>query len=162
MDGLDERKAVDLVTELIAVDGVSGEEEEIADLVVEKARRAGVPAAWIARDGAHRRSPAGGKCGNVIITLPGTRRAPRLMFSAHLDTVEIARGSVPVREGDRIRPRGDTALGGVHLGSIWSTRHQRPRQRKLPAGSQSEQIPEPKQVPVHRRDPLILRTGWTV
>jgi len=111
MDGLDERKAVDLVTELIAVDGVSGEEEEIADLVVEKARRAGVPAAWIARDGAHRRSPAGGKCGNVIITLPGTRRAPRLMFSAHLDTVEIARGSVPVREGDRIRPRGDTALG---------------------------------------------------
>src|SRR5207248_10126375 len=41
-------------------------------------------------------------------TLPG----PRRMFMTHLDTVPLCAGARPLRDGDRIRPAGATALGG--------------------------------------------------
>jgi hypothetical protein len=83
-----------------------------------------LPHAWVAGDddvgrqrlvpravaGAGRALPT--QTGNLIVTLPGTRPGPRLLFSTHLDTVPLAAGAVPVRAGKRITPRGRTALGG--------------------------------------------------
>ncbi len=108
---IDKKQALDLLTALLRLDGVSGREGRVARFIERRAAAAGVKRAWIRRDTAHRKSPFEGETGNLIITLPGTVKAPRIMFSAHMDTVEIARGSVPVRRGGRIVPRGKTALG---------------------------------------------------
>ncbi|MEC9353270.1 MAG: M20/M25/M40 family metallo-hydrolase [Planctomycetota bacterium] len=68
--------------------------------------------AWIRHDKAHEKIGEGYEVGNLIARLPGTVKAPRLLFSAHMDTVPLCRGAVPLRRGKRIVPRGKTALGG--------------------------------------------------
>jgi tripeptide aminopeptidase len=40
------------------------------------------------------------------------------MFSAHLDTVPLCRGAVPVKKGNRIVPKGKTGLGGDNRASV--------------------------------------------
>jgi len=115
---IDTEAALALVKKLIAIDGVSGEEAEVAAYIEEIARCAGVKKTWITRDSAHKRSPAGGDCGNLIITLPGTLKKSRIMCSAHIDTVEIARGSVPAVRGNYIIPKGDTALGADNRAGV--------------------------------------------
>lgn len=96
-------RALQLVTELMAIPGKSGDEEAVARYVVDKLLAAGVPESAIVQDDAHRRTPLRGNCGNLIVQLPGSRRAPRRMLSAHLDTVPICIGSRPRRDGDFIR-----------------------------------------------------------
>ena len=70
-------RALDLVMELMQIPGPSCHEGEVAAPVREKLLKAGVPAAAILSDDAHRRSPAGGEVGNLIVRLPGTIRGPR-------------------------------------------------------------------------------------
>jgi len=109
----DEQAAVDLVTEMIAIPGKSREEGRIAEYIREKLLAAGVPREAIVDDGANRRSPVGGETGNVIVKLAGTKRGPRRLLMAHIDTVPLCVGSQPVREGDYIQSRDPhTALGG--------------------------------------------------
>ncbi|MBT8042486.1 MAG: M20/M25/M40 family metallo-hydrolase, partial [Pontiella sp.] len=43
---------------------------------------------------------------------PGTVKAPRIMFSAHMDTVPLCKGAVPFVKGNRIVAKGKTGLGG--------------------------------------------------
>ncbi len=109
------RDALRHLVDLLRVEGTSGREAAVADLVRRKLLAAGCPEEWIRCDRAHRRaSRATGadlECGNLIVKLPGTRRGPRRLFSAHLDTVPLCRGARTVRRGDRIVARGDTALG---------------------------------------------------
>lgn len=79
---------------------------------MEKLRQAGVPEAAIRIDQAHRRSPLGGEVGNLILKLPGTKRGPRRLLMAHLDTVPLCVGAVPVVRGNTIVPADkNTALG---------------------------------------------------
>lgn len=40
------------------------------------------------------------------------------MFSAHLDTVPICQGVVPIKKGNRILPKGKTGLGGDNRASV--------------------------------------------
>ena len=108
-----ENAAIKLLTELLSVPGKSGDERAIADLIIKKAKSAGVKESQIKEDKAFRKSPYGGNCGNLIIKLPGTYRAPRRMLMAHIDTVPLCVGARPVRDGDVIRPKDShTALGG--------------------------------------------------
>lgn len=110
---LDASAAVETVLEMIAIPGPSGEETAIADYIVERLRRAGVPPDAIHSDQAHRKSPHGGERGNLIVRLPGTLRGPRRLLMGHLDTVPLCVGSHPVRRGDVIRSADPTtALGG--------------------------------------------------
>lgn len=110
---LDESEAIDTVLEMIAIPGPSGEESAIADYVVRRLRRAGVPPSAIQSDQAHRKSPLGGERGNLIVQLPGTLRAPRRLLMGHLDTVPLCVGSRPVRRGHVIvSANRATALGG--------------------------------------------------
>jgi len=100
----DPRRALDLVMELMAIPGKTGQEQEVADRVIRYLRQAGVPAGAIATDSAHRRSPIpNGQLGNLAVKLPGTRRGPRRLMSAHLDTVPICVGSKPTRKGNIVR-----------------------------------------------------------
>ncbi|WP_262299529.1 M20/M25/M40 family metallo-hydrolase [Microvirga sesbaniae] len=96
----------------LSVEGVTGQEGQIAAAVSEALKTAGVPASAIRFDDAHKRIPIPTETGNLIVDLPGTRPGPRLLFATHLDTVPLCAGAKPRREGDRIVGDGTTALGG--------------------------------------------------
>jgi tripeptide aminopeptidase len=108
----DRDAAIDRLMRLLAVEGITGQEKAIAAEVAAVLREVGVPPAAIRYDSAHERIPLPTQTGNLIVQLEGTRPGPRLLFSTHLDTVPLCAGAVPVRSGNRIRPRGATALGG--------------------------------------------------
>jgi tripeptide aminopeptidase len=108
----DLRRAVDLVMQLMAIPGKSGQEGQVADFVEKRLRKAGAKASMIQRDSAHLHTPFRGETGNLIMKLPGTYRGPRRMFSAHLDTVPICVGCEPVRRKRIVRSANpDTGLG---------------------------------------------------
>lgn len=109
---IDKEHALQTVMELLAVPGVSCEEQDIAHKIVEVLRRHGLPQKAICFDDAHKRSPFGGNVGNLIITLPGTVDGPRRLFSAHMDTVPICRGAQPVQRNRAIvSTRKDCGVG---------------------------------------------------
>lgn len=113
-DLIEEERAVGHLLDLLSVEGLSGRERRVADLVRRKLREAGCKATWIRHDDAHRRIGRDFEVGNLIVRVPGRGRGarlPRRLFSSHLDTVPLCRGAVPVVRGRRIVPRGKTALG---------------------------------------------------
>src|SRR6476660_8532200 len=104
--------AVDRLMRFLAVEGVTGHEAAIGRTVSAELQAVGVPADAIRHDTANTRILLPTETGNLIVTLPGTRPGPRLLFMTHLDTVPLCAGAVPVRKGNRIVPAGKTALGG--------------------------------------------------
>ena len=85
----DDPRAVDLVMQMMAIAGTSGQESEIAEFIMARLVDAGVSRANIKFDSAHRRSPVAGQIGNMVLKLAGTTRGPRRMLSAHIDTVPV-------------------------------------------------------------------------
>ncbi len=105
--------AIQLVTDLIAIPGKSTQEGRVIKFLCDALRRAGVPDSAIMLDDANKRSSSGGEVGNLIVKLPGTRRGPRRLLMAHVDTVPLAVGAKPIREGEIIKSADPTtALGG--------------------------------------------------
>ncbi len=96
----------------LSIEGVTGQEEAIANAIRDDLVALGVPPASIRFDGVAARIPLPTQTGNLIVDLPGTKPGPRLLFSTHLDTVPLCAGAKPRREGDRIVGDGTTALGG--------------------------------------------------
>lgn len=109
---LDVKSAEDHLMKFLSVEGVTGHEKAIAEAVIKELKTVGVPESAIRFDEAHKRIPLPTETGNLIVTLPGTRPGPRLLFATHLDTVPLCAGAKPKREGDRIVSDGTTALGG--------------------------------------------------
>src|SRR3954447_2083745 len=89
LGSIDQREALALVMELMAIPGPSGQESAVADYVVTKLRAAGANASAILTDDAHKKTPVKGQIGNLIFQLPGTLRAPRRLLMSHMDTVPI-------------------------------------------------------------------------
>lgn len=105
-------RALDLVMELMAIPGRSGEEGLVADFIRDRLLQAGVAPENVQTDSAWKRAPIRGQTGNLVLKLPGTHRGPRRMFSAHMDTVPICIGSQPVRVDDLVRSANpETGLG---------------------------------------------------
>lgn len=110
---LDEKAAIERVMALMAIRGKSCHEGAVQKHIREELLRAGVPASAIHVDQVHKKSPAGGEVGNLIVSLPGTVRGPRRLLMAHLDTVPLCVGARPVLKGKTISAADpDTALGG--------------------------------------------------
>lgn len=110
---LNEDRAIRRVLELISISGGSCQEHHVSAWIQKVLKDAGVPASAISIDTAHKKSPAGGTTGNLIVKLKGTKKGPRRLLMAHMDTVPLCAGCQPVREGDWIRPKSkETALGG--------------------------------------------------
>lgn len=110
---INEDKAIRRVMDLIAISGGSCQEQDVSAWIQKVLIDAGVAAADITIDTAHKKSPAGGTTGNLIVKLKGTVKGPRRLLMAHMDTVPLCVGCKPVREGDWIRPKSkETALGG--------------------------------------------------
>lgn len=109
---LDVAAAEEHLMRFLSVEGVTGNEANIAAAVSDALKAVGVPASAIRFDDVNTRIPLPTETGNLIVDLPGTRSGPRLLFSTHLDTVPLCAGAKPRREGDRIVSDGTTALGG--------------------------------------------------
>jgi tripeptide aminopeptidase len=109
----DLRRAVELVMELMAVPGKSGDELAVSQLVEATLLEAGAKPSMIRRDTVHRRTLLAGNTGNLMLKLPGTVTGPRRMLSAHLDTVPICVGCRPVRRRRMVH----SAVGGTGLGA---------------------------------------------
>lgn len=113
MTSIRESAAVQRVMDLISIPGGSCRESKVAGWLTKQLQSCGIPSSAISHDSAHKKSPAGGDTGNLIVRLKGTTRAPRRLLMAHMDTVPLAVGCKPVRRGDTIRPASrNTALGG--------------------------------------------------
>ena len=97
-----DKRATNLLLNLMATPGRSGEEKPVAEFIIKQLKLAGAPAKAISHDSAHKLSSLGGKVGNLIFKLPGTVRGPRRMLSAHMDTVPICAGARPVLRGKKI------------------------------------------------------------
>jgi tripeptide aminopeptidase len=95
-------RALDLVLQLMRVAGASCREAQVIDFVRQKLLAAGAPPDAVFTDDAHLRSPAGGESGNLILKLRGTRRGPRRLLMAHIDTVPLCVGSQPHQQGSYI------------------------------------------------------------
>lgn len=114
---VNEKRALDLVLKMMAIRGKSCEEAGVVEFIRRELAAAGLPDSAIVNDTAHKRSPAGGEIGNLIVTLPGTVRGPRRLLMAHLDTVPLCVGSKPVLKGKTIKSADPkTALGGDDRG----------------------------------------------
>ena len=98
--------------DLLAIEGSSGEEEKVSAAIVAKLKAAGCKASWISSDDAHKRLGKKYKTGNLIVKFPGTLKVPRILFSAHMDTVPLCKGAEPIVRGNRVVSKGNTGLGG--------------------------------------------------
>lgn len=109
---INQDRAMTHLMDLLAVDGPTGQESNIVAALSKKLTAAGCNKEWIQTDDAHERLGEGYEIGNLIVQLPGTVDAPRIMFSAHMDTVPLCKGAVPVIKGNRVESAGNTGLGG--------------------------------------------------
>lgn len=111
------KQAVSNLMDLLAAEGPSGGEGPVAEVVKKQLRAAGAKESWFSFKGKNR-LPSNFTIGNLIVKIPGTVKAPRIMFSAHLDTVPICQGAVPVLKDDLVTPKGKTGLGGDNRASV--------------------------------------------
>jgi tripeptide aminopeptidase len=102
-NGPDLDEALDLVMQLMAIPGVSGDELAVAKFITDRLLEAGAPADAIRTDRAHERTPLAGNVGNLIFKLPGTTRAPRRLLLAHMDTVPVCLGAKPMLKDGFVR-----------------------------------------------------------
>ena len=110
--GLKGCRAVDLVMQLMAIPGKSGQEGQVAEFIKRQLRAGGAPSSAIRIDAANRRTRIGGDTGNLVLRLPGTVRQPRRLMMAHMDTVPLCVGSKPVlRKGLIVSADPKTGLG---------------------------------------------------
>jgi tripeptide aminopeptidase len=106
-------RAEQLILNLLPIPGKSGEEGKVAAFIKEQLLAAGANESAIVTDNANKTTPILGDTGNLIFKLPGTKKAPRRMLSAHMDTVPICVGCQPKKVGEFIRSANPlTGLGG--------------------------------------------------
>lgn len=120
----------DLFMELVAIPSPSGRERVLAQQIADWCGDAGVVARFDAT-GARNGSDAG----NLIATVPGAPELPRLLFVAHMDTVES--GAEPVRprqdEDGVIRSAGKTILGADNKSAVAAVMRTCRAAHRLPA-----------------------------
>jgi acetylornithine deacetylase/succinyl-diaminopimelate desuccinylase-like protein len=86
---VDMKTAEDHLMRFLAVEGLSGQEKAIGEVIINELKKVGVPASAIRFDKVHERIPVPTQTGNLFVDLPGTRKGPRLLFITHLDTVPL-------------------------------------------------------------------------
>ena len=102
MPAINESRAIALVTELMAIEGPSCEETAVAARITTFLKSHGLSESAFLFDTAHKRTPRPGAVGNLIVKMPSSRRAARVLLSAHMDTVPICVGCQPKRSGAKI------------------------------------------------------------
>jgi tripeptide aminopeptidase len=113
---VNEEQALSRLIRFLSVEGVTGQEKGVADAVMRDLIESGVPRTDIKFDTVDEKieeeADLPSETGNLIVNLPGTYSAPRLLFMTHLDTVPLCSGAEPERRGNKIISASETALGG--------------------------------------------------
>ncbi len=104
--------------DFLSIEGITGYEKNIANLVKRKLIDYGVPSKYIFFDKANKKIPYFTQTGNLIVKLPGKKTGKRKLFVCHLDTVSLCSGALPKIYKDRIIPKGHTALGADNRGGV--------------------------------------------
>ncbi len=103
---IDQDRLARSFVELVKIDSVSREEGALCEYLTQRLGQLG--ADTLVDDAG---SAVGGDCGNLIGRYAGNRKAPPLLLSAHMDTVEPGRGVEPVLKNGIYRSKGNTILG---------------------------------------------------
>jgi tripeptide aminopeptidase len=105
----------ELFCALVAIPSPSGRERAAGEAIRTWLAEAGVEAAFDAAGAIN-----GSDAGNLIATVPGAASAPRLLFVAHMDTVESGSEAIAPVLGDDgvIRSAGDTILGADNKSAV--------------------------------------------
>jgi tripeptide aminopeptidase len=110
---MDHDAATARLMKFLAVEGITGQEAAISKTIIANLKESGVPAKNIRYDDAHSRIPVPTQTGNLIATLPGTKKnAKPILFMTHMDTVPLCAGAKPKLDGRRIVNTANAALGG--------------------------------------------------
>ena len=124
---IDPTAAVDRLMRFLAVEGITGQEKNIAGEIQAALKEAGVPPRNIRFDDANTPHPAADADRQPDRHLPGTTAGPRLLFMTHMDTVPLCAGAVPVRKGNRIVPQGGDRARRRQPHRLCRARHARGR-----------------------------------
>ncbi len=103
---MENQSLIEIFLELVRIDSESFHEEKMARYILEKAQGYGFD---VEKDRAG--EVVGSDSGNLLIRIPGSKDAPPLLISAHMDTVSPGKDVKAVVRGDRIASLGDTILG---------------------------------------------------
>jgi tripeptide aminopeptidase len=115
MHTVDKDAATGRLMRFLGVEGITGQEAAISREIVVALKEAGVAQRAIRFDKANKQIPLPTQTGNLIVELPGRgslRKADRVLFMTHMDTVPLCAGAKPVRKGRRIVNGAHAALGG--------------------------------------------------
>lgn len=115
MHTVDREAATGRLMRFLAVEGVTGQEAAIGKEIVAALKEAGVAQRAIRFDKANKQIPLPTQTGNLIVDIPGRgalRKADRILFMTHMDTVPLCAGAKPVRKGRKIVNGAHAALGG--------------------------------------------------
>ena len=115
---MNKETAIQDMMDLLSVEGQSGSEGLVAELIQKKLLQAGCETSWFHENVGKENLPEHFEIGNLIVKIPGTIEAERVMFSAHMDTVPLCKGAVPVLQDDRIVSKGKTALGADNRAAV--------------------------------------------
>lgn len=106
-------RLVNRFCELVEIDSVSGREGLMRDRLIAEMAGLGLTA-----EEDEAAVEVGGESGNLLVNLPGNAPGKKLLFAAHMDTVEPGEGIKAVVAGDIIRSKGDTILGADDKAAI--------------------------------------------
>jgi tripeptide aminopeptidase len=115
MHTVDKDAATGRLMRFLGIEGITGQEAAIGQEIVAALKEAGVAQRAIRFDKANKQIPLPTQTGNLIVELPGRgslRKADRILFMTHMDTVPLCAGAKPVRKGRRIVNGAHAALGG--------------------------------------------------
>lgn len=114
METINEGRVVNTFLSLAAIDSPSYGERLMADELTRRLQALGLE---VEEDSAG--EALGGNAGNLIVRFPGDLDLPPLLFCAHMDTVEPAKGKNPIlRQDGTITSAGDTVLGADDLAGV--------------------------------------------
>ncbi len=103
---------IELLENLLKIPGGSGAEIQVAAFLQKTCLEWGLSPDCMLIDDVAERIDAPCTTGNLLIRIPERTSGPRILISSHMDTVPPCAGAEPKREGRKIVPRGQTALGG--------------------------------------------------
>ena len=111
---IDEKRIADFFAELVSIDSPSLEEREMADTLKAKFAEIGVT---LTED--HTQEQTGSNAGNLFARIPGSLAGAPVLFAAHMDTVEPAKGKKAVSHEDgTVTSDGTTVLGADDLAGV--------------------------------------------
>ncbi|PRX26948.1 tripeptide aminopeptidase [Orenia metallireducens] len=102
---MNQERIIKQFLELVQIDSISKEEGKVADYLVGVLEELGLE---VTRDDAGKK--VGGETGNIIAKLAGDATKPKLLLSAHMDTVTPGRGIKPIIKDGVIYSEGETIL----------------------------------------------------